>query len=101
MPYSSAAIGIFIPICFFLSTATFINLEIMPKLEVVYMAEKMWFDWVAFVLVIVGAVNWGLVGLFKLDLVALLLGSIPILQTIVYILVGLAGLYLIYYLTKE
>jgi len=73
----------------------------MPKLEVVYMAEKMWFDWVAFVLVIVGAVNWGLVGLFKLDLVALLLGSIPILQTIVYILVGLAGLYLIYYLTKE
>ena len=58
-------------------------------------------DWIAFVLVIVGAINWGLVGLFKLDLVQLLVGSIPIVATIVYVLVGLSGLYMIYGATKQ
>lgn len=52
-------------------------------------------NWLAVILAIVGAVNWGLVGLLNLDLVALILGSIPVLAKIVYILVGLAGLYLI------
>jgi hypothetical protein len=48
--------------------------------------------WLALLLVIVGAVNWGLVGLFQLDLVATLFGgeSSP-LARIVYILVGIAG----------
>lgn len=50
---------------------------------------------IAILLVIIGAVNWGLVGLFSLDLVALILGSIPMLAKIVYILVGLAGVYTI------
>jgi uncharacterized membrane protein YuzA (DUF378 family) len=58
-------------------------------------------DWIAFVLVIVGAINWGLVGLFKLDLVQLLVGSIPIVATIVYVLVGLSGIYMIYGATKK
>ena len=43
-------------------------------------------------LVIIGAINWGLVGAFKTDLVVMLLGSIPKAVRIVYILVGLAGL---------
>lgn len=64
------------------------------------MAEKNMVDWIALVLVIVGAVNWGLVGLFQLDLVEAIFGSIPVLQTIVYALVGLSGLYMIYYITK-
>lgn len=51
-------------------------------------------DWLAFVLVIVGAVNWGLVGIAGLDLVMLLFGSLPPLPNIVYAVVGLAGLYL-------
>jgi hypothetical protein len=51
---------------------------------------------VALILVIVGGVNWGLVGLLNLDLVAKLLGSVPIAQKIVYILVGLAALYVAY-----
>jgi uncharacterized membrane protein YuzA (DUF378 family) len=48
--------------------------------------------WVALLLVIVGAVNWGLVGLFQFDLVAALFGgqTAP-LSRIVYTLVGLSG----------
>ena len=57
-------------------------------------------DWIALVLAIIGAVNWGLVGILNLDLVALILGAIPLLQQLVYILVGLAGLYLIYTAVK-
>ncbi|MBW3019715.1 DUF378 domain-containing protein [Candidatus Woesearchaeota archaeon] len=65
------------------------------------MAEKSVLDWIALVLVIVGAVNWGLVGAFDLDLVALLVGRWAVVATIVYILVGLSGLYTIYLVTKE
>lgn len=54
-------------------------------------------DWVAWVLVIVGAINWGLVGLFGLDLVAALFGSMPTVSRIVYVLVGIAGLYFLTY----
>ena len=51
-------------------------------------------DILTLVLVIVGAVNWGLVGLFQLDLVAAIFGgSDALLARIVYILVGLSGLY--------
>jgi hypothetical protein len=49
---------------------------------------------VALVLVIVGAVNWGLVGLFQFDLVAALFGSASVLSRLVYSLVGLAGIVL-------
>jgi len=50
--------------------------------------------WVALVLVIVGAVNWGLVGMFQFDLVAALFGSASALSRLVYSLVGLAGIVL-------
>ncbi len=50
--------------------------------------------WFALVLVIVGAVNWGLVGLFQFDLVAALFGAASALSRIVYSLVGLAGIVL-------
>ena len=49
---------------------------------------------VAVVLVVVGAVNWGLVGMFQFDVVELLLGAWPMLVNFVYILVGLSGIYL-------
>jgi uncharacterized protein len=49
---------------------------------------------VTLVLVIVGAANWGLVGLFQFDLVAALFGGQQAaLSRIVYVLVGLSGLY--------
>lgn len=46
---------------------------------------------IASILVIVGALNWGLVGLLNLNLVNMVLGSIAGLEKIVYILVGLSG----------
>lgn len=59
------------------------------------------FDWLALILVIIGALNWGLVGLFNFDLVAFIFGgSMALLSKVVYGLVGLAGAYLIYLLTK-
>lgn len=50
-------------------------------------------DVIAAVLVVVGALNWGMVGVAKFDLVAALLGSGSILSALVYSLVGLAGVY--------
>lgn len=54
-----------------------------------------WFDNTSLSLVIVGAVNWLLVGLFKFDLVAYLLGDLSWLSRIIYVVIGLCGLYLI------
>ena len=46
---------------------------------------------VAFILVVVGALNWGLVGLFNFNLVSALFGLWPVLEKLVYILVGLSA----------
>ncbi len=48
----------------------------------------------SFALVVVGAVNWGLVGLLDMNLVSSLLGSMPSIEMLVYILVGVSGVYL-------
>lgn len=48
---------------------------------------------IALVLLIVGGLNWALVGLFNVDLVATLFGAMSIFSRIVYILVGLAAVY--------
>lgn len=53
-------------------------------------------DWVALVLVIVGGLNWGLVGIFSFDLVAYIFGAMTAISQIVYVLVGLAALYLLF-----
>jgi len=50
-------------------------------------------DVLAAILVVVGALNWGLVGAMRLDLVALLFGAGSLPSSIVYVLVGLAGLF--------
>lgn len=50
---------------------------------------------VAFLLVVIGALNWGLVGLFGFNLVEAILGFMPLLERLVYILVGVAGVYLL------
>ena len=54
-----------------------------------------WIDNTALTLVIIGAVNWFLVGLFKFDLVAFIFGNMSWFSRIIYVLVGLAGFYLI------
>lgn len=53
------------------------------------------FDVIALTLVIVGAVNWGLIGFFSFDLVAFLFGSMSWLSRIVYGVIGICGLYLL------
>lgn len=50
---------------------------------------------VAVLLVLVGAVNWGLVGLMQLNLVSMVLGSMPMVENVVYMLVGAAGVYIL------
>ncbi|MBI2003114.1 MAG: DUF378 domain-containing protein [Candidatus Wildermuthbacteria bacterium] len=47
---------------------------------------------VAMVLVIVGGLNWGLVGLFNVDLVAIIFGDMSTLSRLVYVLVGASAL---------
>ncbi len=49
---------------------------------------------IALILVIIGGLNWGLVGLFSFDLVAFIFGSMSILSRIVYILVGVSAVLL-------
>ncbi|OTG62533.1 DUF378 domain-containing protein [Acinetobacter sp. ANC 3903] len=57
-------------------------------------------DWIAYVLAIIGGLNWGLIGAFDFNLVAAIFGDMSPLSRIVYVLVGLSALYLIYTGTK-
>ncbi|MES2966629.1 MAG: DUF378 domain-containing protein [Patescibacteria group bacterium] len=54
------------------------------------------FDLIAFVLVVIGGINWGTIALFDLDLVRLLFGDMTPLSRIVYGLVGLSAVYLLF-----
>jgi len=50
-------------------------------------------DVIAAILLVVGGINWGLIGLFNFDLIEALFGSAPIFIKIVYSLVGIAAVY--------
>lgn len=54
-----------------------------------------WLDYTALTTVIIGAVNWLLIGIFRFDLVAFLFGNLTWMSRIIYVIVGLCGLYLI------
>lgn len=58
------------------------------------MHNKIW-DSIALTIVIIGAINWGLVGFFDFNLVAMIFGSMSWISRIIYALVGICGLYLI------
>lgn len=58
-------------------------------------------DCTALTIAIIGAVNWGLIGFFKFNLVAFLFGDMTLLARIVYALVGLSGLYLLTFYTRS
>ena len=59
-------------------------------------------DTIALILSIVGSLNWGLVGIFKFDLVAWLFGGQgSVVSRIIYTLVGLAGLWCITFLFRK
>lgn len=50
-------------------------------------------NYIALALVVIGAINWGLIGFFNFDLVATLFGEMTGISRVVYSLVGIAGLY--------
>ena len=53
-----------------------------------------WLDYTLLTLVIIGAINWGLIGFFRFDLVAFIFGDMSWLSRIIYALVGISGLYM-------
>lgn len=62
------------------------------------------FDWIALIIVIVGAINWGVIAVFELDLVAEALGeefgTTTTISRIVYGVVGAAAIYMIITVVK-
>lgn len=50
-------------------------------------------DYIALILVAIGAINWGLIGFFEFDLVRAIFGDMSLVSRIIYALVGIAGLY--------
>ncbi|MDF2943560.1 MAG: putative rane protein [Herbinix sp.] len=50
-------------------------------------------DYIALILVVIGALNWGLIGFFSFDLVRAIFGDMTVISRIVYALVGVSGLY--------
>ncbi|TCT14959.1 hypothetical protein EDC18_104109 [Natranaerovirga pectinivora] len=53
-------------------------------------------DYIALILVLIGAINWGLVGFFNFDLVAALFGGVnTAFSRVIYAIIGIAGLYAI------
>ena len=52
-------------------------------------------DYAILTIAIIGAINWGLVGFFKLDLVNMIFGDMTIISRIIYAIIGLCGLYLV------
>ena len=61
----------------------------------------MFLDKIALLLTIVGAINWGSIGLFSLDLVAMIFGNMSLLSRIIYSLVGAGGLWCITLLFRD
>lgn len=57
--------------------------------------------WVAVVLIIVGALNWGLVGAFHFNVVSYLFGEVSNITRGIYMLIGLAGLYKIFLIATK
>lgn len=75
-------------------------IKVSPKIN--FITEKCeeeiymkWFDNTALTIVIIGAVNWLLIGIFRFDLVAFVFGNMSWLSRLIYTIVGLCGLYLI------
>jgi uncharacterized membrane protein YuzA (DUF378 family) len=52
-------------------------------------------EWLALILVVVGGLNWGLVGLLNFDLVGTIFGNMSILSRIIYTLVGVSSVYIL------
>jgi uncharacterized protein len=57
------------------------------------------YDWIAMILVFIGAINWGL-AVFDINLVTMITGTEVMIAKVIYGLVGLAGIYLLWFVFK-
>jgi hypothetical protein len=57
-------------------------------------------DYTALVITVIGAINWGLIGFLRFNLVSFLFGDMTMLSRIIYALVGICGLYLLTFLGR-
>ena len=65
------------------------------------MRSRTW-DYICLSLVILGAINWGLIGLFRFDLVAVIFGGMEaVVSRILYTLIALAGLYCLSFFGRD
>lgn len=55
--------------------------------------ERNWLDVVCLILIIIGAINWGLIGFFNLDLISVIFGNMSMITRIIFAVVGIAGIY--------
>lgn len=53
------------------------------------------FDWICIFLIVLGGLNWGLIGLFRYDLIAQLLGTMSYFSRAAYAAIGFAGIYML------
>jgi uncharacterized protein len=57
------------------------------------MKKMNFWDWLALILVVIGGINWGLVGFFNFNLVDAIFGTMSVVSRIVYALVGISAIY--------
>ena len=55
--------------------------------------ERNWLDITALILIIIGAINWGLIGFFEFDLISSFFGTLTAVTRIIFAVVGIAGIY--------
>ena len=55
--------------------------------------KRNWLDVLSLILIIIGGINWGLVGFFKFDLVSFIFGDMSIVTRIIFAVVGIAAVY--------
>ncbi|HEX9026133.1 MAG TPA: DUF378 domain-containing protein [Clostridium sp.] len=58
-------------------------------------------DTIALILVVIGGINWGLIGFFQFNLVGSLFGNVSMMTRIIYSLVGVASIYSLSFFAKE
>jgi len=58
-------------------------------------------DKLSFIFVLIGALNWGLLGLLNFNLVSVIFGGIPLLARVIYILVGLSAVNIIVFIFRS
>lgn len=59
------------------------------------------FDWFFLALLVIGGVNWGMIGAFNIDLVSSLFGVMTTISRVVYGLVGISAVYTLYILSMK